>query len=76
MTSGDMNRADYEAAIYQWIMGRNAERDRYLLSLYLLDGLSYRQMQTRLVAMGYDELTEDRLKKIIRKRKAQLFSHI
>lgn len=73
--SREMSRDELETAIYQWVIGRNGERDRTILSMYLFDGLTYERMQDRLDAMGYP-LSIDRIKKIIRKRKAELFSHI
>lgn len=69
-----INREEYEVAIDLWILGRNGERDRMILKMYLFDGVTYREMQRRL-----DDkypLSIDQLKKIIRKRKAELFSHI
>lgn len=73
--SREMSRDELETAIYQWVIGRNGERDRTILSMYLFDGLTYERMQDRLDAMGYP-LSVDRIKKIIMKRKAELFSHI
>lgn len=70
-----MSRDEIEEAIHQWIIGRNGERDRIILSMYLFDGATYERMQARLDEMGYP-LSVDRLKKIIRKRKEELFSHI
>ena len=75
MINPEMNRNDYELAIYQWILGRNGERDRKILSMYLFDGITYEEMQRRLDDDGCS-LSIDQLKKIIRHRKAQLFSHI
>lgn len=74
-TEKELNRSDYEAAIWQWIIGRNGERDRKILSMYLFDGVTYEEMQRRLDADGYP-LSIDQLKKIIKTRKGQLFRHI
>ena len=71
----DLNRSEIESAGFQWIHGRNGERDRKILLMYLLDGITYERMQNRLEADGYP-LSIDGLKKIIRKRKAELFRHI
>ena len=62
-------------AIDQWIIGRNGERDRIILSMYLFDGITIAEMQKRLDRMGY-ELSVDGIKRIIRHRKEQLFRHI
>ena len=43
--------------------------------MYLFDGVTMAEMQRRLDAEGY-ELSIDMLKKIIRKRKEQLFKHL
>lgn len=71
----ELSRDETEAAIQQWILGRNGERDRIILSMYLFDGITFSQMQARLDSMGYP-LSIDQLKKIVRKRKEQLFRHL
>ena len=71
----DLNRDQYDHAIDQWILGRNAERDRLILRIYLFDGITYEQMQRRLDELNYP-LGIDQLKKVIRKRKAELFKHV
>lgn len=75
MDRKDLNRDLIAHAIDQWIIGRNGERDRIVLSMYMFDGITVREMQKRLDAMGY-ELSIDGIKRIIRKRKEQLFRHI
>lgn len=70
----DLSRDDLEEGIRQWILGRNGERDRIILSMYLFDGITYATMQKRLDQMDYP-LSVDQIKKIIRKRKAELFRH-
>lgn len=70
----DLSRDDLEEGIRQWILGRNGERDRIILSMYLFDGITYAAMQKRLDQMNYP-LSVDQIKKIIRKRKAELFRH-
>ena len=71
----DLGREELEKAIWTWIIGRNGERDRLILGMYLFDGVTYEKMLDRLEENGYD-MTVDNLKKIIRKRKEQLFRHI
>ena len=75
MDREDISREDYEKAIWQWILGRNGERDRMILSMYLFDGVTYEEMQRRLDQADCP-LSIDELKKIIKKRKTQLFRHI
>lgn len=74
MTGQDLDREKYEPLIHRWINGRNGERDRFILAMYLFDGITYKQMLDRLEESGY-LMTKDNLKKIIRKRKEQLFLH-
>lgn len=69
------NRNACEHAIDQWILGRNGERDRLILRIYLFDGVTYEEMQRRLDDMKIP-LSIDQLKKIIQKRKEELFRHL
>lgn len=71
----ELNRDLLSHAIDQWIIGRNGERDRIVLSMYLFDGITISEMQRRLDGMGYP-LSIDGIKRIIRKRKEQLFRHV
>lgn len=73
--TGGLSRNELDSAIQQWIIGRNGERDRVILSMYLFDGITFARMQDRLETMGY-ELGIDQIKKIVRKRKEELFRHI
>ena len=71
----DLDRDILEPAIRRWIIGRNGERDRMILSMYLFDGITYEKMLDRLDEAGY-QMTVDNLKKVIRKRREQLFRHV
>lgn len=71
----EISRDAYENAIEQWILGRNGERDRKILKMYLFDGITFEQMQIRLEMTGYP-LSIDQIKRIVRKRKEELFRHI
>lgn len=71
----DLDREKYEPLIWRWVNGRNGERDRFIMSMYLFDGITYEQMLDRLDERGYT-ITKDRLKQIIRARKEQLFRHV
>ncbi len=75
MIRKDLNRDQYDHAIDQWILGRNAERDRVILRIYLFDGITFEQMQRRLDEQNYP-LSIDQIKKVVRKRKEELFRHI
>lgn len=72
----DLDREVVEPAIWRWINGRNGERDRMILTMYLFDGITYEKMLDRIENAGYLPMTRDNLKKVIRKRKEQLFRHI
>lgn len=61
--------------IEQWVIGRNGERDRVIMRMYMVDGITFARMQERLDTLGY-ELSIDQIKKIVRKRKEELFRHI
>lgn len=76
MKAPNLNRDVLAHAIDQWIIGRNGERDRMILSMYLFDGITYEKMLDRIEDAGYLPMTKDNLKKVIRKRKEQLFRHV
>ena len=40
----DLCRDDVERAIYQWIIGQNAQRDRKIVSRKLFDGVTFEQL--------------------------------
>lgn len=71
----NLSRDEIRLAIEQWILGRNGERDRLILSMYLFDGITFAKMQDRLEGFGYD-LSIDQIKKVVRRRKEELFRHI
>lgn len=62
-------------AIEQWVIGRNGERDRIIMRMYMVDGITFARMQERLDSLGY-ELSIDQIKKIVRRRKEEVFRHI
>ena len=76
MNLPDIGRTGVEQAINEWIIGRNAERDREILCFRLLDGLTYEQIATR-----YQDrhpqcpISVDTIKRTIHKRETQLFRH-
>ena len=40
----DLSRTEIEFAIDEWIIGRNAERDRIVLRRRLIDGITYERL--------------------------------
>ena len=65
-----LSRADWELLIDQWIIGRNAERDRAILKRRLLDGVCYQPLAEEF------GLSVQRTKAIVYKAQARLFQHI
>lgn len=66
----ELSRTELEHLIDEWIIGRNAERDRKILKRRLLDGITYDKL-----AEEFD-LSVRQLKNIIYKAEDRLFSHI
>lgn len=66
----DISRSELEHLIDEWIIGRNAERDRKILKRRLLDGITYDRL-----AEEFD-LSVRQLKNIIYRTEDRLFSHI
>lgn len=40
----DLCRSDIEKLLHEWIIGRNAERDRAILRRRLFDGITYERL--------------------------------
>ena len=40
----DISRSEMEKLIYEWISGRNAERNRAVMSARLFEGLTYERL--------------------------------
>ena len=66
----ELSRTELEYLIDEWIIGRNAERDRKILKRRLLDGVTYDKL-----AEEFD-LSVRQLKNIIYRAEDRLFSHI
>ena len=66
----DISRTEIEFAIDEWVIGKNAERDRRLLSRRLIDGVTFEQL-----AEEFD-LSVRQTKDIIYKRSETVFRHI
>ena len=66
----ELSRTELEHLIDEWIIGRNAERDRQILKRRLLDGVTYDRL-----AEEFD-LSVRQLKNIIYRAEDRLFSHI
>lgn len=67
---GDLSRTDISAAIDEWIIGRNAERNRAILKRRLFDGITYERL-----AEEFD-MSVRQIKTIVYKTEETLFKHI
>ena len=68
--SGAMSRTALESQIDEWIIGRNAERNRRILKRRLIDGITYDRL-----AEEFD-LSVRQVKNIVYRCEDRLFSHI
>ncbi len=66
----DLSRSDLEELMFQWILGRNAERDRAILRRRLFDGVTYERL-----AEEFD-LSVRCTKQIVYKAQEKIFRHI
>ena len=66
----DLQRDQVEKAIYQWIIGQNAERNRAIVSRQLFDGITYERL-----AEEFD-LSVRQTKSIVYKCYKIIFRHI
>lgn len=66
----NINRTDIVVAIQEWIIGKNSERNRAIISRRLLDGITFEAL-----AEEFD-LTDRQIKNIVYKCSNIIFSHI
>ena len=66
----DLSRADIEAAIDNWIIGRNSERNRMILKRRLLDGITFDRL-----AEEFD-LSVRQVKNIVYQCEDKLYKHL
>ena len=66
----DYSRSELESAIDEWIVGKNAQRDRQILKSRLIDGLTFDAL-----AELYD-MSPRQIKRIVYKCQETLFRHI
>lgn len=75
----DYSRTELENGIDEWIIGRNAERNRVILKKKLIDGWSYQQIADYLNSddmPDYYRIEVRQLQRVISKCCKTLFSHI
>ena len=75
----DYSVSELKYGIDEWIVGRNAERNRLILKWKLIDGLSYLDIMRRLSSDKYPDsyhLEVRQIQRVIRKCEDVLFRHI
>ena len=70
MNLPDLCRSDIEKLLDEWIIGRNAERDRAILRRRLFDGITFERL-----AEEFD-LSVSQTKRIIWKNSKIVFRHL
>lgn len=66
----DYSRSEIESAIDEWLIGKNAERDRKVLKRRLIDGKIYDDL-----ALEFD-MSVRQIKNIVYKGEEKIFKHI
>ena len=66
----DYSRTQIEYAINEWIIGKNAERDRMILKRRLIDGIYYEPL-----AEEFD-MSVRQIKNIVYKNQEKIFKHL
>lgn len=66
----NISRTQIEHAMHEWLIGKNAERDRAILSRRLFDGVCYEPL-----AEEFD-LSVPQVKRIIDKGTTKIFKHL
>lgn len=66
----DYSRSELTTAINEWIVGKNAQRDRMILKSRLIDGLTFDAL-----AELYD-MSPRQIKRIVYKSQETLFRHL
>ena len=70
MISGKLSRSEIESLIDEWIIGRNAQRDRQIIKRRLIDGVCFEPLAEEF------ELSVRQVKNIVYKTERIIFSHI
>ena len=70
MISGKLSRSEIESLIDEWIIGRNAQRDRKIIKRRLIDGICFEPLAEEF------ELSVRQVKNIVYKTERIIFSHI
>ena len=72
----DLSYSALQGIISEWVIGKNAERDREVMALWLLDGLTQDEITTRYMLAHPDmPISKDTVKRIIKDRAPKIFRH-
>ena len=66
----DISRTEIEFAIDEWIIGKNAERDRKVIRRRLIDGLTFERLAEE------QELSVSQVRRIIWRGSEIIFRHL
>ena len=66
----DLSRTEIEFAIDEWIIGKNAERDRKVIRRRLIDGITFERLAEE------NELSVSQVKRIVWKGSEIIFRHL
>ena len=66
----DLSRTEIEFAIDEWIVGKNAERDRKVIRRRLIDGVTFERLAEE------NELSVSQAKRIVWKWSEIVFQHL
>lgn len=76
----DYSYSEIENGINEWIVGKNAARDRMIMRYWLIDGYSVNRISNILKADESldesDKLEPRQIQRVISKRRTILFRHI
>ena len=70
MIPDNLSRSELEALIDEWIIGKNAQRDRAIIRMRLIDGVTF-----ELISMSFD-MSVRQIKNIVYKGERKIYSHI
>ena len=70
MIPDNLSKSQIDALIEEWVIGKNAERDRAILRRRLYDGITF-----ELIAMEFD-MSVRQIKNIVYKNERKIYSHI
>ena len=72
----DLSCSELKGIISEWVIGKHAERDREVMALWLVDGLTQEEIATRYMLNHPDmPISKDTVKRIIKDRAPKIFKH-